>query len=150
MSTTNRIFLVLNLLIGAFLLGSMSSQSVSAVESNGVISACVSKSNGALRISNKCTKLETRISWNQTGPAGAIGPAGPAGPAGIPGTDAYVKTKTIQIKYIGTGSDCGTGGWSFLADTRTYSGWSLSPSNLSNSLNWTYNSYCTAYIKVVE
>jgi len=50
-----------------------------------IIYGCSSKRNGALRIvanSNQCTRSETLISWNQTGP---VGPQGLPGPQGQPG-----------------------------------------------------------------
>lgn len=89
MSTFNRALLLANLLIGAFLLGSASSQSVSAVESN-VITACANKTTGALRISSKCSKSERLITWNKTGLAG---------PKGDTGSNALLNTKTITIYY---------------------------------------------------
>ena len=52
---------------------------------------CVTTSTGAIRIVSKtttCKSTETKITWNQTGPAGpkgATGPAGPAGPKGATG-----------------------------------------------------------------
>ncbi len=56
-----------------------------------VLEACVNKGNGNLRLVAPgvlCHANETRVTWNQTGPAGPAGPAGaagPAGPAGPPG-----------------------------------------------------------------
>lgn len=51
------------------------------------IHACVSKG-GVVRVvdtGNACTRGETPLSWNQTGPAGPQGPEGPAGPSGPAG-----------------------------------------------------------------
>ena len=145
MSKTNRVLLVVNLLIGAFLLGSTSSQSVSATESGAVISACVAKSNGALRISSKCTKLETPITWNQTGVAGPIGPIGPKGDS------VYPNTKLVTIRYIG-GSGlfaCGDGFETF-SSVRMYNHWSTDTSNLTKSWNWSSNPICSITIRVVQ
>ena len=50
-----------------------------------VINACVSNNNGSVRISTLCSKSETLLSWNQTGPSGPPGPAGPQGPVGATG-----------------------------------------------------------------
>jgi hypothetical protein len=56
---------------------------------NGVISACYSKSGGALRVIDaavtQCKQGETSLTWNQTGAQGSQGPQGPAGPAGPQG-----------------------------------------------------------------
>jgi hypothetical protein len=63
----------------------------------GVITGCVNTGSGHLRVieaTDPCKPNETRIQWNQEGPAGAVGPAGaagavgpagPAGPSGAPG-----------------------------------------------------------------
>ena len=151
MSTSNRVLLVINLLVGAVLLGSASSQSVSAVESNSVISACVNKSSGALRISSKCTKTERPLTWNQTGIQGPTGPQGPAGPKG---TDASIKTKLITIKYIGNGTSllgCGDGSVGLATGTATtYTNWQYGSVFLTNRYNWQSNPYCSLTIRVIE
>lgn len=61
------------------------------------INACVNEVNGLVRIvapGTVCKPVETAMTWNSTGPAGATGaagpvgaagPAGPAGPEGPPG-----------------------------------------------------------------
>lgn len=136
MRTSNRVLLVVNLLIGAFLLGSMSSQSVSASESN-VISACANKLTGALRISGTCTKSERPITWNQTGVAGPKGDS------------AYVSTKLVTIQYIGNGFSCGDGIPS-VGTVKTYKSWSTDVSNLTSSWNWTSNTYCYITLRVVQ
>jgi len=146
MSKSNRVFLVINLLIVAFLLGSMSSQSVSASESN-VISACANKLTGALRVSSKCTKSERPISWNQTGVAGPTGPTGPNG------SDAYVITKLVTIHYIGDGTSltpCGDGMTSLFGTATTYTNWQYGSVFLSNRYNWQSNPYCSITLRVVQ
>lgn len=53
-----------------------------------VLEACVNKGNGMMRLveaTTACHANETRVDWNETGPAGPPGPAGPAGPAGPQG-----------------------------------------------------------------
>ncbi len=59
--------------------------------SDGVITACYSRSGGALRVIDasvtNCKPSETRLTWNQEGPQGPPGPQGPAGPAGPAGPD---------------------------------------------------------------
>lgn len=147
MRTSNRVFLVVNLLIGAFLLGSMSSQSVSASESNA-ISACANKSSGALRISSKCTKSEKPITWGKTGPKG---------------DSAYIQTKVVTIHYIGDGknllSPCGDGQETFSSmfgyKAKTYDGWfsgikDLDWANLTSNGKWIQNPYCEITLKVIQ
>ncbi len=57
----------------------------------GKIDACYTKVGGIVRVIDKAkgetcgSKLETPLSWNQTGPAGPAGPKGDTGPAGAPG-----------------------------------------------------------------
>jgi hypothetical protein len=57
--------------------------------SDGVFYGCYKKSGGSLRVIDRsvtnCSKDETLISWNQTGPEGPQGPVGPQGPQGEPG-----------------------------------------------------------------
>jgi hypothetical protein len=139
MSKSNRIFLVVNLLIGAFLLGSMSSQSVSASESN-VIIACANKSTGALRVSSKCSSTERLITWNKTGVQGPRGPDG---------SDAIANTKLVTIRYIGDGFSCGDG-MSSVGTVKTYKSWSTDVSNLTSTWNWTSNTYCYITLRVVQ
>ena len=62
-------------------------------DSGGVIHGCYLKAVGSLRVidpgaGQHCTKAETPISWNQTGPQGPTGPTGPAGPQGPQGASA--------------------------------------------------------------
>jgi hypothetical protein len=50
--------------------------------------ACVTKSSGAIRMVSQattCKTTESKIMWNQTGPAGPAGPKGSAGPEGPAG-----------------------------------------------------------------
>lgn len=54
----------------------------------GVITACVQKSSGAVRIVNSassCTNNETVVTWNQVGPQGPAGPQGTQGIQGVQG-----------------------------------------------------------------
>lgn len=56
-----------------------------------VLEACVNKGNGMMRLvdaTTACHANETRVDWNETGPAGPPGPAGPAGPQGPAGKSA--------------------------------------------------------------
>jgi large repetitive protein len=59
-----------------------------ALQADGVINACRSKSTGVLRVPSpgtSCKGDETPLQWNVTGPAGPAGAAGPPGPAGATG-----------------------------------------------------------------
>jgi hypothetical protein len=59
------------------------------IPNNGVINACYVKSGGVLHVIDasvrNCSKNETALSWNVTGPAGPQGTTGPAGPQGTTG-----------------------------------------------------------------
>jgi len=71
---------------------------------NGVISACYTKSTGTIRVIDAgaaCKSSESPLSWNQTGvqgPAGPAGTTGPQGPAG-PGATTYVVQQTDVIGF---------------------------------------------------
>jgi hypothetical protein len=62
---------------------------VAAVPSGGVISSCVSPTNGGVRIidssAQSCKSSEQALSWNQTGPQGQQGIQGPQGETGRQG-----------------------------------------------------------------
>lgn len=49
------------------------------------ISACVAKTNGALRVANKCLASERLLTWNIEGVSGAIGATGAVGATGADG-----------------------------------------------------------------
>ena len=72
-----RVFAVLILIAG-----------FSQVAEAAVLEACINKTNGAMRLVSAgtlCHANETRVQWNQEGPAGPAGPEGPQGPAGPQG-----------------------------------------------------------------
>ncbi|HEX7807724.1 MAG TPA: hypothetical protein VF608_03345 [Thermoanaerobaculia bacterium] len=53
-----------------------------------IFEACINNGNGGMRLVNAttlCHNNETRVQWNQEGPAGPQGDPGPAGPAGPAG-----------------------------------------------------------------
>src|SRR5215208_2925150 len=60
---------------------------VAAQATSNVITACVQKQTGALRITTGgyCTMTETALSWNQVGPQGPQGAQGDTGPQGPQG-----------------------------------------------------------------
>lgn len=79
----------------------------------GTMTACAKKSNGALRLANKCKKSEKRVSWNilgqrgatgATGATGAPGPQGAAGPAGPAGAVGPQGPGATTLTFDGTAS----------------------------------------------
>lgn len=115
----NLIVLAAGIGIGGVALGGIT---YVAAQSNGgsTIQACVNRNTGAVRIvtSSHCgSPLETLVTWNQQGPAGATGPAGrdgspgrdgrpgrdgetgstgPAGPSGQPGVAGATGATGLQ------------------------------------------------------
>jgi hypothetical protein len=88
------------------------------IPSNGVISACYTKSGGSLRVidssTGSCSSKETSLAWNvqgaqgptgATGPKGANGPTGPAGPAGASGVSGYEVVSSHQTRTPGSFTD---------------------------------------------
>jgi len=74
--------------IAAALLALLLATNVAADTTPGVFYACVNTRSGTIRMitaSGTCLTPETRISWNQVGPAGPQGSQGPAGPGGPQG-----------------------------------------------------------------
>jgi hypothetical protein len=73
------------LLVGLALFSLIASRNVVAQAASNTISACVKKSNGALRVLGPvghCKNSESPIQWNITGPQGPTGPIGSQGPQG--------------------------------------------------------------------
>jgi hypothetical protein len=61
---------------------------IAQTSSPAVITACVSDSNGSVRIvagADECRSNETDLTWNQQGLQGVQGPQGEAGPQGLQG-----------------------------------------------------------------
>lgn len=94
MSALRRIPTVLGLAVLLLLAGGVAFAAIPS--RGGTFIGCVNDRSGVLRVidparGQKCIQRptalrETRISWNQTGPAGPVGPAGPAGPGGTAST----------------------------------------------------------------
>lgn len=68
-------------------------------DANGVIHGCRNTKTGVLRVihtdkGQTCTKDETALTWNQTGPAG---PAGPAGRDGVSGYEVVTDTQALDV-----------------------------------------------------
>jgi hypothetical protein len=74
-----------------------------------ILEACVNNGNGIMRLvdaATLCHANETRVLWNQTGPAGPAGPAGPPGPAGSSGGAPFVYVCTpVNFHNAGTTTD---------------------------------------------
>ena len=59
-----------------------------SVAEAAVLEACVNKGNGMMRLVNAatvCHSNETRVQWDEIGPAGPAGPTGPTGATGATG-----------------------------------------------------------------
>lgn len=141
MSTLNRVFLTSNLLLLALILGVQSTPPVNAAGSDE-ISACASKSSGALRISKKCTKSESIISWSKTGASGK---------------DALVKTKQVKIRYVGDSDlrwPCGEGTPITIARSvftfKEQSPYSFDVAQLTSQSGWSRNQICEVTLNVLE
>ena len=59
------------------------------------IHACVVRRTGELLVRAKCARGESRISWNEQGPAGATGATGATGPMGEPGASPFVASGEV-------------------------------------------------------
>ena len=74
------------------------------IPNNGVINACYVKSGGALHVIDasvrNCSKSETALSWNVTGPAGSQGATGPAGPQGTTGPRAPRALQGLRARRV--------------------------------------------------
>lgn len=68
-------------------LGGTSYAATGGFTSNGQLQACVGESGGVtiVKAGKKCRRGQQRVSWNQTGPAGAKGATGATGAAGANG-----------------------------------------------------------------
>jgi hypothetical protein len=97
MRTRTRILLA-GLVLGAALIGGVAWATIPG--DGGVYTACKLNTLGTIRLIDPsgastsllshCTSLETQITWNQRGPAGAAGAAGTAGAKGDPGPGVIV------------------------------------------------------------
>lgn len=75
-------------IIAAVLLALLLAANVAADTTPATYYACVNQNNGTIRMTTAngtCNGNETKISWNQVGPAGPQGPAGATGPQGPQG-----------------------------------------------------------------
>ena len=79
---------------------------IAASSTSSKIVACANKTTGAMRYSKsaKCSKTETKVSWNLAGTSGTAGAKGETGTAGTNGTNATLAITQLSI--------CGTGGTS--------------------------------------
>lgn len=78
-----------------------------AASGSKTITVCVKKHGGGLYKARKCKKHDSKLSWNQQGPAGKAGKNGANGLNGAPGTPGAKGSDGFQ--QIGTfGGDVGT------------------------------------------
>lgn len=80
--------LTLGPIIGALVLALLLATNVAADTTPATYFACVNTRSGTIRMitaSGTCLSTETKISWNQVGPAGPQGPTGATGPQGPQG-----------------------------------------------------------------
>ena len=80
--------------------------------SDGAIHGCYTKVGGVLRVidtgtTSGCTRFETGLNWNQTGPQGPGSP-GPAGQAGANGTNGTNGTNGVSGYEVVTASSAFT------------------------------------------
>ena len=75
--------------------------------SGGAIHACAKKSNGALRVANKCKKSERGMSWSIQGPQGPQGAQGARGAQGAQGAQGATGPQGPSAAYS-TGSSTST------------------------------------------
>jgi hypothetical protein len=80
---------------------------------SGTISACYEKNTGYLRVidaeaGRACAKVETPLSWNQRGPAGARGADGAPGKDGEPGARGPSNAYSAARDTVGTDGRIGT------------------------------------------
>ena len=78
--------LTIGIVVTTIISGSLAFAAVQTSSSTAVLSACVDKSTGAMRMSNSCTSNETAVSWNIAGPTGATGAKGDRGEKGLTGS----------------------------------------------------------------
>lgn len=103
----------------------------------GTMTACAKKSNGALRLANKCKKSEKRVSWNIQGPPGATGAPGPQGPAGPAGP----KGATGATGAAGATGPQGPGATKLVYDDTGTA--SPTPTTVGTFGPWTLTAACT-------
>lgn len=101
-------FLTIGVLIGSLL----GVGGVHAVTQTNSIVACANNKTGVLRYvkNGKCSRTETKLSWNQQGiqgPSGSAGPIGATGPAGANGAPGV--SPTLPALTCATGGTCSIG-----------------------------------------
>jgi hypothetical protein len=78
---------------------------IAQTNDSAVITACVHKQTGNVRIVNgpsACTETESPTTWNQRGPEGPQGAAGPTGPQGPAGEQGPAGPASIRYGAGGT------------------------------------------------
>ena len=106
------------LLISLLVASGLSSPASGSVSDGTVIKGCVNKKTGALRISEKCTSKEKKISLTVTGVKGEQGEPGPKGDQGVPGPQGARGATVISGKGTPTAFTGEEG--DFYLDLETY------------------------------
>lgn len=105
---TRRIRAAAGLAVAALVVGGGAAVAA-APAADGVITACHdNRGQGALRIvaeDEACKRNETRLTWNQSGPAGADGAAGPAGEPGPAGPVGATGPAGLEGRAGSAGAD---------------------------------------------
>lgn len=80
---------------------------IAASSTKSKIVACANKTTGAMRYSTsgRCTKTETKVSWNLAGTNGTAGAKGETGAAGTNGTNGTNATLAITQQSVCDGTD---------------------------------------------
>ena len=79
------------------------------------ITVCADKKTGILHLHKhgKCSRTQTRVTWNQQGPQGPQGAQGPAGPAGTPAVSVWanvanggsvVSGQGLSVQHVSAGT----------------------------------------------
>jgi hypothetical protein len=76
-----------------------------AASNSKSITVCADKKTGVLhlKMNGKCTRGQTRVTWNQRGPQGVSGTQGPTGPAGAPAVSIWANVTNAGAVLAGQG-----------------------------------------------
>ena len=85
-------------------LGASGGYAMAATKSK-TITVCADKKTGVLHLKThgRCSRKQTRVTWNQTGPQGATGIQGPAGAPGEPAVSVWANVANAGSVVSGQG-----------------------------------------------
>jgi hypothetical protein len=85
-------------------LGAGGGYAMAATKTKTII-ACADKKTGVLHLKTggKCSRTQTRVTWNQKGPQGAQGNQGEPGPAGAPAVSVWGNVTNAGSLFAGQG-----------------------------------------------